>query len=543
MTVWTILFMLMGGLALFLFGMEQLSGSVRTLAGHKIKDLLNVFTKRKSIAVLFGVVFTILFQSSSAASVVLVSFVEAGLIQFVQTIPVLLGTGLGTTLTAHIISFNIGQFALLALSLGFFFGTFSKGRYKHAGYLVMGLGLIFYGMQLMSIAMEPLRDNEQVKMILAHTNNPVLGLLVGLLMTALIQSSAAFIGLLITLLSGHLLTFDQCLPMIIGTNIGTTVTALLASIKASGKAVKVAFVNAFFRLAAGLVFILILPYWNALTWWVTESGSGSRAIANAHTIFNIGMVILMFPFVGLVARYADKVSWNRTKTSVSQLKYLTSEALVVDGLVTSVLKLELADMGRLVGTMVSRCMEPFFDRSAQTIKEIREMENEVDQYREQINAYLVRTHRDLSIESWGDEAFRLLHIMNELEQIADIVSVSIMHHAEEWLKKDISFSDEGKRELEAFHARCVKQLSRALSMIENADQSKAMRLKRKYRKYAYMAFDLEVQHYKRLFVNKSTTAESGKVHIELINLLRVINSRATNFGRILLLDESQEHFS
>jgi len=536
-TVWEILFMLIGGLALFLMGMEQLSSSVRTLAGHKIKELLNVFTRRKGVAVLFGIVFTILFQSSSAASVVLVSFVEAGLIRFAQTIPVLLGTGLGTTLTAHIISFNIGQFALFALALGFFFGTFSNGKLKPAGYLVMGLGLIFYGMQLMSSAMEPLRDNEQVKMILAHTNHPLLGLLVGLLMTALIQSSAAFIGILITLLASQLVMFDQCLPMIIGTNIGTTVTALLASIKASGKAVKVAFINALFRIIAGVVFILIIPVWSDFTWWVTESGSGARAIANAHTIFNVGMVLFLYPFIGLVARKVEKISFSGSKTSVSRLKHLNAEALAVDGLITRVLKLELVDMGQLVGKMVTRCMEPFFERSDKAILEIRDMESQVDQYREQINTFLVETHRDINIESWGDESFRLLHMMNELEQIADIVSVSIMHHAEEWVKKDTQFSDEGKNELEAFHLRCVKQLSRALSMIEHADYSTAARIKRKYRKYAYMAFDLEVQHYKRLFVDKSTSAASGKVHIELINLLRVINSRATTFGRILLLEE------
>jgi len=533
----SIFILLLGGLALFLMGMQHLSSSVRKLAGNHIREMLNSFTKNKVVALVFGIIFTVLFQSSSAASVVIVGFVDAGLIVFSQTLPILLGTGIGTTITAQIISFKIGHFALLAVALGFFVGTFGQRKMQPWGYLVMGLGLLFYGMQLMSESMIPLRDNAVVKQWLESANNPFLGLLVGLLVTAIIQSSAAFIGLLITLLTSHLLNFDQCLPMIIGANIGTTVTALVSSINASHKAIKVALVNTLFRVLAGVVFLMILPFWKESTWVITSEGEGARAIANAHTLFNLGMVILMFPLIGLIARKFEKLQFKRKVNPTVQLKYLNSDAVAVAGVITPILRKELLEMGQLVAEMLKHCMEPFFNRSMEAVDKIRDMEEKVDTYREEINQFLVRSHRDITIDSWSDEAFRQLHIMNELEQVADIISVSIMHHGEEWLKKDIEFSELGKAELASYHEKSMKQLNRALSLIEHNDFSKAHHLKLKYRKYAYMAFDLEMHHYKRLFVDKTTSPESGKVHMELINHLRMINSRATNFGRIILLDE------
>ncbi len=533
----TIFISLLGGLAIFLLGMEQLSTSVRALAGHKIREMLNVFTRNKVISIIFGIVFTVLFQSSSAASVVLVSFVDAGLIAFGQTIPILLGTGIGTTITVQIISFNLGQYALVAVAVGFFLGTFSSGNKKHLGFLVLGLGLLFFGMQLMTDAMVPLKDNETLKEWLAMAVNPFWGVLAAVCITSIIQSSAAFLGIVIILLSGGLINFEQSLPMIIGANIGTTITALLAAINASHKAIKVAIVNTLFRILAGVVFLLLIPYWKEVTVFFTSDGEDARLVANAHTLFNIGMVVVLYPATGFFARKIEQLHFKRSEKVPVQLKYLNSDAVAVAGVITPVLQKELVRMGKLVYDMLDKCMQPFFNHSLGAITDIRKMEDQVDTYREEINHFLIRSHKDITIDSWSDEAFRLLHIMNELEQVADIISVSIMQKGEEWLKHDIEFSEEGKQELIKFHTKSLKQMNRAISLIENSDYSKAARLKRKYRKYAYMAFDLEMQHLKRVYVDKSSSPASSKIHMELINHLRMINSKATNFGRIMLLED------
>ncbi|TAJ08631.1 Na/Pi cotransporter family protein [Marinilabiliaceae bacterium JC017] len=528
--------MLFGGLGLFLLGMERMSNSVRNWAGHRIRIWLQRMTRKKGVAVIMGIIFTILFQSSSAASVVLVGFIDAGLLTIKQTVPILLGTGVGTTITAQLISFNIGKFALLGVGLGFFAGSFGKGWVKSAGNTLLGLGLIFYGMQIMTTAMAPLKDNPRVADLITQLENPLLGVLAGMLITAMIQSSAAFIGILITLGQAGILSFESSLPLIIGTNIGTTVTALIASINASGKARQVAFVNSFFRIIAAVVFVFLLGPWEQLTG--TLSGSDpARLMANAHTIFNIGMLVILFPFTGMVARWVSVMVARKREYQPRHLQYLNVEAIALGDMLMPILKKEVLAMGRMVYNMVDLCLIPFLSKDERAIVKIHKEEAKVDKYREEINRFLVKSHENIQIDSWSDESFRLLHVMNELEQIADIVSVNIMHQAEEWLKGDMHFSEQGENELKEYHMRTLKQLNRAFHLIESWDPGKAMRLKKKYRKYAYMAFDLEVQHYKRLFSGAEATVGSSKAHMELINLLRVVNSRATNFGRIVLLEE------
>ena len=180
-------------------------------------------------------------------------------------------------------------------------------------------------------------------------------------------------------------------------NIGTTVTALVSSINASHKAIKVALVNTLFRVLAGVVFLTILPFWKESTWAITSEGEGARAIANAHTLFNLGMVILMFPLIGLIARKFEKLQFKRKVNPTVQLKYLNSDAVAVAGVITPILRKELLEMGQLVAEMLKHCMEPFFNRSMEAVDKIRDMEEKVDTYREEINQFLVRSHRDITV--------------------------------------------------------------------------------------------------------------------------------------------------
>lgn len=535
MVVMTIL----GGLGFFLLGMQYLSQSMKNLTGKQMRHLLSNISGSRWKGALLGIFFTILFQSSSASTVVLVSFVEAGLLVFVQTLPVLLGAALGTTITAQLIAFNIGQFALLGVGVGFVMSMASKGRYKHLFEIVTSIGLIFYGMQLMAQAVKPLSNYEPFLQVMVHISNPVVALLLGLAATALIQSSAAFIGILISLGSTGLLSVESCLPMILGANIGTTVSGLIASLSLGRAAKKVAVANFMFKLLTALAFIAFISQWHLIVTFVSgHKASFGRQLANAHTIFNLLLMCVWLPLLPWFNKLFNRfIMPDRVEPSFS-LRFLTDDVIESPTLSISLLKKELVDMGQVVLKMVDNSLSLFIFKDERQLAEIKAMENRVDDYSEKINQFWIKSAHITSREKWPNEVFELLYLVNELEQIADLVSVNLVHQAEKWMQTDADFSAEGKDELIYYHSRCIKQLQRALLLVENRDYHHAIKMKQKYREYAYMAFDLELSHFKRLFAPESQSVESSKIHIELLSLFRIINSRTTNFGRIVLRDPS-----
>lgn len=537
MDVTQILIQLIGGLGLFLLGMDQLSSGMKSFAGRRMRDILEKFTATKGGGVVFGILLTLLFQSSSAASVVMVGFVDAALLSFAQTLAVMLGTGIGTTITAQLIAFRIGTYALAFVGIGFFLKAFGRRQWSRCGQIIMGLGILFYGMDLMSDAMLPLRDVEVFTRWIGYLKNPVWAILAGTVFTALIQSSAAFIGIVMTLTTAGLLSITDSLPLILGTNIGTTVTALLASVNASLNGKRLAIANMLFRVAGVALVVWFLGTWEYLTNIISGvHASTERLLANAHTIFNVAMTLLFLPMTGLIGALVVKMVPGQKKQEF-HLTHLTPELLDSPDVALPFLQKEVQDMGNMVLEMVDQSLIPFFDRDPAVLEQLRQKEKQVDAYREEINRFLVRLNEAEPADSWYGEIYRFLHVVNELEQIADIVSVNIARQGDKWMDANIRFSVEGESELRDYHQRCIKQLTRAIQLLNGWQPEKAMKMKRKYRKYALMAFDMEMQHYKRLLAPSSYSVESSKIHIELLNLLRMINSHATNIGRMVLMEE------
>lgn len=539
--IWTndntlsVLMGVIGGLGLFLLGMQMLSQSMRNLAGRQMRHFLSGVSNNRFYGAGFGVFFTILFQSSSAATVVLVSFVDAGLLSFAQTLPVVLGTAFGTTITAQLVAFKIGKYALLGIGAGFLLSIFSKGRWKCLFEALLSLGMLFYGMELMSQAVKPLQQYPPFIQAMAHITHPVLALLLGFVATATIQSSAAFIGILITLGATGLLDLSHCLPMILGSNIGTTVTALISSVKASRQAQKVAVANMMFKVVTAFVFIWFLPQWE---WLVLKIGGTApefgRSVANAHTFYNLVLMLFGLPFTAPFGRFISNYLLRDKSKPQFTLKYLTDEVLDSPSMSVALLKKELLSMGQVVVKMVDASLGLFIGPQKMDAEELKRMEQETDAYRQKINDFWLKSAQVTSREKWSAEVYQLLHLVNELEQVADLVSVNILNQAEKYQNLGLSFSEAGKEELGHYHSRCVKQLNRAMDLVENRDYESALKMKNKYREYAYLAFDLEMSHYQRLFSPQSQSIESSKIHLELLNLYRIITSRATNFGRLVL---------
>ena len=314
--VWILVISLSGGLGLFLFGMHAMSEGMQQSAGERLRSILENVTRNRIVGAGIGTLVTTIIQSSSATSVMLVSFVNAGLMQFRQTIPVLLGAAIGTTITAQIIAFKITEYSLLLVAVGFFLQAFSKReKLKYVGYSLFGFGVLFFGLEIMSDAMAPLRDYAPFIELLLRLESPLVGILVGAAFTALIQSSSAFVGIMIVLASQGLLSLDASIPLLLGSNLGTPVTALIASLRADKEAKKVAMAFLLVKFISVLIFAGWTVQLGKLLTQVVPDASLPRLIANAHTLINGVLMVVVLPVTPQVAWLVDRIAGKtREKT-------------------------------------------------------------------------------------------------------------------------------------------------------------------------------------------------------------------------------------
>lgn len=540
---------LLGGLALFLLGMEVMSRGLLRSAGDKMRSILGNMTNNRFKAMGLGAFVTMVIQSSSATNVMLVSFVNAGLMRFRQTLGIILGAAIGTTITAQLIAFRLTDFSLLFVAVGFAMQALSrKEQYKNTGDALLGFGILFFGMHVMSEAMYPLRSYDPFIQMLLRLENPLLGILVGTMFTALIQSSSAFVGIMIILGMQGLISLEASIPLLFGANIGTAVTSLLAGIKAGREARKVALAVTLFKVFGVLLFV----------WWIKPfalfiagispgdaAGTGEiaalaevipRQIANAHTVYNVFVAVLVLPFTGLLAK---TVEWmmpvvKKEEKPAFNLHYLDGSMLKTPVMALNLAKKEVIRMGGVVQDMVESIMPVFLARDPALLEDIDMKEQKVDFLRDHINAYLLKIGSEEMREERMNESFQILYTVKELELIADVVSSSMCRRAESWLAGDCSFSEEGKKELIHYHEKTCKLIQKAMEVFSEVNIEKALEMKQKYKEYRSIAFEFEKQHYERLKQKNKETAGSSETHLELMAMLRIISSHATNIARILL---------
>lgn len=316
---WFFLLMgLLGGLVLFLYGMEKMSEGLKKSAGNGMRNILSALTNNRIIGLAVGAFVTMVIQSSSDTTVMLVSFAQAQLITFGQTLSVILGANIGTTVTAQLIAFRLTDYAFLMIIIGFALTIFSKkDSYKYLGESLLGFGILFLGMKVMSDSMRPLRDYQPFIEVMKDLENPIYGLLIGAIFTALIQSSSAFTGIVIVLAQQGLITLDAGIPLLLGANIGTCVTTGLASLGTSREAKRVALAHVIFNTIGAIIFLFWIPYFADLVRWVSPvsdtlgmqklAAETPRQIANAHTIFNVSVAFLFLPFTSLLSKVVIKI--------------------------------------------------------------------------------------------------------------------------------------------------------------------------------------------------------------------------------------------
>ncbi len=544
---------LLGGLGLFLLGMDMLSEGMKKSAGDKMRTILGSLTKNRILALGLGTFVTMIVQSSSATSVMLVGFVNSKLMKFRRTIGIILGANIGTTFTAQLIAFNLSEYALLMIAVGFAFLYFSKRQgYKHVGQSILGFGILFFGMKIMSDAMYPLRSFVPFIDLLQELENPALGIMVGLAFTALIQSSGAFIGIIIVLASQGLITLDAAIPLLLGSNIGTAITAFLASIKASREAKKVALANALINVFGMLLVVLWIPGFAHIVAEISPKSSFPagdplamaetipRQIANAHTMFNVMLALIILPFTNVVAKFIDRILPDIEQPEESGMKtqFLDENLISTPSLGLNLAKQEALRIGSITQDMLSDAILPFLTKQDHLLESLENREKQVDYLTGEVNRYLMMISRQSVASKRTDEAFQIMYTVKELEEIADIIGKQLVPKAKSWIAGDIEFSEQGKKDLVEYHTLTQKQLSRAMAVFRDVNLEKAMEMREKHSKYRSIASELEKLHYQRLRDPNKKIEASGDSHMELMTRLRTITHHATNIARILIDWES-----
>lgn len=537
---------LLGGLSLFLYGMDLMSKGLKKSAGDRMRSIIARLTNNRFIGMLVGTFVTVVIQSSSATTVMLVSFVQSGLMSFAQSLGIILGANIGTTFTAQIIAFKLTNYAILMIAIGFGMSTLiKKESIKTIGQTLLGFGILFFGMKLMSDAMYPLRSYDGFISMLENLENPVLGIIAGALFTALIQSSSAFTGIIIVLAEQNLITIEAGIPLIMGANIGTCVTAGLASIGASREAKRVSIAHTFFNFGGALLFVFFIPHLTDLINYIAQhTGSGmARKIANAHTIFNFSTAIIFIPFTGLIAKLIMKILPLKPEAGyLLKVKFLHETQTPTIALYQA--RAEIARITENTYYMLKAAIEPFIsdnwkDKQDEVYPElsllqgINMRENKVDYLEEQVLDYLFKIGKGQMQKEIVNEMSVLIAIVNDLESIADIVHRNILPQLDKHKNLKHDFSTAGRTEIIDFHAKMCKQLSRIKDALRQETLSGMKKVIKKGEKYTKLETEYRKKHIKRLNEGKIETIATHEIHMELMDMLKQINIYCGNIGKTI----------
>ncbi|MCF7826596.1 MAG: Na/Pi cotransporter family protein [Candidatus Marinimicrobia bacterium] len=552
---WGMLIMtLLGGLSLFLYGMEKMSAGLKKAAGESMRNILSALTRNKLLGLTVGAFVTMIVQSSSATTVMLVSFVQSQLMTFTQSLSIILGADIGSTVTAQLIAFNLSDYALVMIILGFGISMFGKTDHqKNLGESLMGFGILFYGMKLMSDAMAPLKSYEPFIGTLHNLENPLLGILIGAIFTALIQSSGAFTGIIIVLAQQGLISLEAGIPLLMGANIGTCVTAGLASIGASRAAKRVALAHVSFKILGVMLLVFWIPTYADFIRYISPAttelaGASSRQIANAHTIFNVSLAFLFLPFTNLVAGLVTRVLPDRKDLLALNpvVWHLDDSSIETPALALDLARAEIARMAKILGRMLEAVIEPFFKKdpgldkihpSISLLQGIEMREKKVDYLRIRISEYLQKIGQKKLSDDQVSEVFAMMSIVSYMENIGDIIQRSVMPLILKKRALSLSFSKQGEEELLHYHTKVCKQISRLLDVFTEMDLKKARNIILKEEKYINLESKYRIFHLERIHAAREESVQTHDIHMELLDLLKRINVYAGDIAKTLLTME------
>lgn len=539
---------LIGGLVFFLLGIELMENGMKKSAGARMRELLADLTRSPMRGLFAGVFVTMVIQSSNAAIVMLVSFVESGLMRFAQTLSIILGAGVGATMNAQLIAFNLGDYALALIAVGYGAKFFAKtDASKNYGEAALGFGLLFYGMRIMAETMSPLKTYAPVVGFLNGLDNPFIGFVAGALVSALIQSSNAFTGILMIMASQGLVGLQASIPLVIGSNLGKCITAVFAGIGGSREGKRVAATYIMFKLAGALVFMPFIPQFTEFIKWLASLfGSDlSRQIANVHTFFNFGIGVLFIPFTELIAKVMIRIfpaieEPGRVKTYTS---FLDESKIVAPSTAIDLARVEVSRMAATLERMIRASAVPFAVNEEKRDKEypnlsiiegIELRRKEVDYLEDVISDYLIKMSKQPLSEDEGRTVYAMISIVKDMESVANLIARNVLPLIPKKKALENDFSSEGKEELLIYHQKMCKQIRLLKEAFAERDYEKAALIMAKERKYLSLESQYRIKHLDRVMSDRRESRETHEVHMELMNLMTQIIVYTSNIAKTFI---------
>ncbi len=545
---------LFGGLAIFLFGMDQMSDALKAVAGERMKVVLAKLTTNRFMGAITGAFVTAVIQSSSVTTVLVVGFITAGLMSLAQSIGVIMGANIGTTITAQIVAFKVTKAALLMVAVGFTMMFFShQDRIKQYGAMLMGLGLVFFGMAVMSDAMKPLRSYQPFLDLMVTMENPLVGILIAAAFTGLIQSSSATTAIVIVMATQGFITLPAGIALAFGANIGTCVTALLASIGKPREAVRAAAVHILFNVFGVLIWLGFIDYLAAFVTLISPTSEGlsgteklaseaPRQIANAHTVFNVANTVIFIWFTGPMARLVERLVPDKPldEKVIVKAKYLAEELLETPSLALERARLEIGHMGEVVMRMVGEMMPAVTAGNRDSLKEVAKIDDAVDILYGEIVSFLGEISRKPLNDKQMSEFMKLMDSVKDLENIGDIIETDLVALGQKRIEQGVMVSAQTQDVLNALHAEVSKAVAQAIDAVTQEDQHKAQEVIAAKLDITKLVEAAERHQAKRLIAEEPGRLQAYAVEVDIIEKLRRIYYYAKRIAKSVVPSEMIE---
>lgn len=537
---------LFGGLGLFLYGMNVMSEGLEKAAGSKMKRFIEILTTNRIMAVIVGAFVTMIVQSSSATTVMVVGFVNAGIMNLTQAIGVIMGANIGTTITAQLVAFNLTAIAPVAIGLGVGLKIFSKNpKTKKYAEILLGFGILFMGMDVMKHSMKPLRSYQGFTDLLMSFGSgqildTVLAIFTGFAVTAIIQSSSATTGILVALASQGMLPIDAAFPILLGTNIGTCVTAMISSIGANKTAKRAAVMHMMFNVVGTALFAILLA--KPALWFVKEFWtSPERQLAMMHTTFNIATTLLLVGFAPFIVKMAERlipVSETELRKLKDGTKYVDDRILETPSIAVVQLMKEVLHMGNVAIETLKLSGEALLQGNEEKALEAFEKEKEVNHLEHAIMEYLVKlSNLDISAAQ-RTTIDGLFSTVNDIERVADHAD-NIAELAMERVSNNYAFSEKAIGELDSMMNDCISAFQESLNALHSYDRPSAQRVIEREGYIDLLEKNLRKKHIERLNRGKCEPS-SGVIFLDAISNLERVGDHASNIALAVLDQPEQE---
>lgn len=524
---------IMGGLGLFLYGMNLMGDGLQKSAGSKLKRIIELLTSNVIMGVLVGMVVTMVIQSSSATTVMVVGFVNAGIMSLTQAIGVIMGANIGTTITAQLVSLDVDFLAPVALGIGIVIYMFSnKPKHKNIAEILIGFGILFTGMDFMKEAVKPLAGYQGfTDMLLSFGHHPILGVLMGFAITAIVQSSSASMGMLIALASQGLIPITAALPILYGENIGTCVTSLISSIGASRNARRAAIMHLTFNVLGSMIFMFILSKSIVAIVTAIDPTDAARQIANAHTLFNILNVIVLLPFNKLIVKLALKLvpETKGEQDDDKVVKYIDDRMIETPSIALANIIKETLRMGEKSKESLNAAMDGIVDKSKEKIELSFKREKLINELQKSILNYLLKLSKASLNEDSRETVDALFNTVNDIERIGDHAE-NIAELAKDIVDLEISFSDVGIGELKDMYNKVVSTYTYALEAMRTSNVELACKVIKMEEQVDMMEKSCRANHMNRLN-SSSCSIESGVIYLDIISNLERVSDHAVNIAQ------------